>query len=132
MEAANGAEACGDGHFTDAHQDPAINDDHSGMLCDLTSSAGHISAQDAKDDENAMPTSPVKDTVPVLMKESRSVTVLHLEYCKNSRTTMTNHFFDTNNPLLDSTWKRQHVPGAQNNDLWTLWRHLDDDRQSHT
>jgi hypothetical protein len=41
------------------------------------------------------------------------------------KTVSTSHVFDTNDPLQEHTRKRQRVLPAQQNDLWPMWRDLD-------
>jgi hypothetical protein len=71
--------------------------------------------------------------MPVPMPVMRLVDPMQIVHRKRPQTMSASHIFDTNDPLQEPSPKRRHVPRflywlqVQKDDLWTLWRDLDQD-----
>jgi hypothetical protein len=85
--------------------------------------------------EQTLAPQPTHGTVPVMPVPSpaiRPVDSRRPKHRKLPRTISASHTFDTNDPLQEPPRKRQQIPTARDNDLWTQWRNLAQDGRRST
>jgi hypothetical protein len=121
------------------HQQPCLSSEsavHTSHLARLmTSRPVRESISVDRVEETPQPTGPTRGTVPampVLSPAIRPVDPRRPKQRKRPLTVSASHTFDTNDPLQEPPRKRQQIPTARDNDLWTQWRNLAQDGRRST
>jgi hypothetical protein len=83
-------------------------------------------------EQTPQPTHGTVPAMPVLSPAIRPVDPRRPKQRKRPQTVSASHTFDTNDPLQEPPLKRQQIPTARDNDLWTQWRNLAQDGRRST
>ncbi len=117
------------------HQQPclssesAVHTSHPALLMTNRPVRESISVDSVE--QTQQPTHGTVPAMPVLLPAIRPVDPRRPKQRKRPRTVSASHTFDTNDPLQEPR-KRQQIPTARNNDLWTQWRNLAQDGRRST